>query len=51
MRNDLISKVCVVVRKKNVRSCLLPSDGEETASVGTSASGADVMAKVGPEET
>ena len=38
-----------IVRKKSKR-CLLPSEQGGVASVGTSASGADVMAKVWLEE-
>ena len=45
MPNDMIGKVCITIRKK-VGSCLLPSDGEETASVGASTFDADAMTEV-----
>ena len=44
MPNDVICKVCIVIRKEN-ESCLLPSDGEEATSVGASAFGADAIVK------
>ena len=48
MPNDVICKVCIVIRKEN-ESCLLPSDGEKATFVGASAFGADVMVKAWPE--
>ena len=44
MPNGIISKMEIIIRKKN-ESYLLPSDEEETASVGTSASSADAIVK------
>ena len=49
MPDGVISKICIIIRKES-ESCLLPSDGEKVASVGASASGADVMVKAWPEE-
>ena len=42
--DDVINKAEIIIRRKD-EDCLLPSDEEETASVGTSASGADVMVR------
>ena len=42
--DDVINKIEITIRRKD-EDCLLPSDEEETASVGTSASGADAIVK------
>ena len=44
MPDGIINKMEIIIRKKN-ETCLLPSDEEETASIGTSASGADAIVK------
>ena len=42
--DDIIDKTEIMIRKKS-KDCLLPSDEEEIASVGASASGADAMVR------
>jgi hypothetical protein len=42
--DDVINKTEIIIRRRD-EDCLLPSDEEETTSVGTSASGADVMVR------
>ena len=49
MPNGIISKMEIIIRKKN-ESCLLPSNEEEAASVGASASGVDAMVRAWLEE-
>ena len=44
MPDGIIGRMEIIIRKKN-ENWLLPSDEEETASVGTSSSGADAIVK------
>ena len=46
---DVVNKMEIIIRKEN-KNCLLPSDEEDTASVGASMSGADAMVRAWLEE-
>ena len=46
---DVVNKMEIIIRKEN-KNCLLPSDEEDTVSVGASTSGADAMVRAWLEE-